>query len=421
MDLFSYAEQAEAESKAPLAYRMRPRTLDEMVGQDEIIGPESLLRRAIEADRLMSVLFYGPPGTGKTTLAKVIAGATQARFETLNAVSAGISDIRQVIQLAKDEQSMYGRRTVLFIDEIHRFNKSQQDALLPHVESGLVIMIGATTENPYFEVNPALVSRSHIYRLDPLTNQQLREILKRALQDEKRGLGRTHARVTEAAFSVFERFAGGDARRALNALEQAVLVANLDDTGQPLVDEAQALASLQAHKIVYDKSGDAHYDTISAFIKSVRGSNPDAALLWLAKMLVAGEDPVFIARRLIILASEDIGNACPEALGIAVSGLEAVRAIGMPEGRIILGQVTSYLATCPKSNASYVAINQAISDVESGISLQVPLHLRSTSYASASKLGHGVGYLYPHDYPNHVVEQNYWPVDEKPRLYYKKP
>lgn len=407
------------EQEAPLAYRMRPKTLDDVVGQQDIVGPGTVLRRAIEADRLTSVIFFGPPGTGKTTLAQVIAAATKARFETLNAVAAGVADIRQVLQTAKDERALYGRKTVLFIDEIHRFNKAQQDALLPHVESGLLTLIGATTENPYFEVNPALVSRSHVFRLNPLHDEQLQTLLRRALMDTSTGLGRHRAQLAPDAEALMIRWSAGDARRLLNALELAVLSAPVGADGQVVVGLEDAQASIQQRQVLYDKGGDEHYDTISAFIKSVRGSDADAAILWLAKMLAAGEDPRFIARRLMILASEDVGNADPFALPLAVAAFQTAQAIGMPEARITLAQATTYLATAPKSNAAYVAINEAMTDVQNGLPLQVPAHLRGTGYAGASKLGSGMGYLYPHDYPGHVVTQNYWPQDVPAKVYYR--
>jgi putative ATPase len=418
MDLFSAMAEREQQHEAPLAHRMRPETLDEVAGQQSIVGPGTLLRRMIERDRLLSVIFYGPPGTGKTTLAQVVAKVTKAKFVTLNAVSAGVADIRQVVAEANDERNMYGRKTVLFIDEIHRFNKSQQDALLPYVEQGLMVLIGATTENPYFQVNPALVSRSHIFRLNALSEEDLRQILRRALVDQERGLGQMDARVTAEAETVLVRYAAGDARRALNALEIAVLTASVDGQGMLSIDEAQALASIQERKVLYDRAGDEHYDTISAFIKSVRGSDPDAAVLWLAKMLAGGEDPRFIARRLIILASEDIGNGDPAALPLAVAALQSVEHIGMPEARIVLAQVTTYLASTKKSNAAYAAINAAMADVEAGLSLTVPAHLRGTGYSGATSLGSGVGYKYPHDYPGSFVEQDYWPQGAVKRPYY---
>lgn len=420
MDLFEAQAQREQELEAPLAHRMRPRTLDEVVGQAHVVGPGSSLRRAIETDRLRSVIFYGPPGTGKTTLAHVIARATKARFASLNAVSSGVADIRHVIEQAKEERRLYGRRTVLFIDEIHRFNKAQQDALLPFVERGLVTLIGATTENPYVQVNAALVSRSQVYRLDPLDAADIRQLLERALADRERGLGAYDATVTDAALDVIVRFAAGDARRALNALELAVTTAPVGADGRVEVDEDQARAAIQQRQVVYDTGGDEHYDTISAFIKSVRGSDADAAILWLAKMLTAGEDPMFIARRLVILAAEDIGLADPQALPLAVAAMHAVQAIGMPEGRIPLAEATAYLARAPKSNAAYRAINEAMQDVAQGLPLTVPPHLRGTGYRGAEQLGSGIGYRYPHDYPGHWVEQDYWPVGVAPRKYLRE-
>ncbi|MCL6625676.1 MAG: replication-associated recombination protein A [Alicyclobacillus shizuokensis] len=419
MDLFTWQAQQEEQENAPLAHRMRPRRFDEVVGQPHLVGPGSTLRRAIESGRLVSVLLYGPPGTGKTTLAQVIANETKARFESLNAVSAGVAEIRQVVQAAKDEQAMYHRRTLLFIDEIHRFNKAQQDALLPHVEAGLLTLIGATTENPHIHVNPALVSRSHVFRLRPLSASDLQELIERALADQERGLGRYQAALAEDARAALIRYAGGDARRALNTLEMAVMSSTLAPDGRTQVTLADVQAVIQQRHVLYDRDGDEHYDTISAFIKSVRGSDANAALLWLAKMIEGGEDPRFIARRLIILASEDIGNADPHALPLAVAALHAVEAIGMPEGRIPLAQVTTYLATAPKSNHAYRGINQALADVRSGIPLTVPAHLRGTGYKGAARLGSGVGYKYPHDYPERYVEQNYWPEGVEPRVYYE--
>jgi putative ATPase len=418
MDLFTFGAQAEREQNAPLAHRMRPQTLDDVVGQADVVGPGTMLRRMVERDRLMSLIFFGPPGCGKTTLAEVIANVTKAAFVTLNAVSSGVADIRKTVEEAKEAQSMYSRRTVVFIDEIHRFNKAQQDALLPHVEAGLVTLIGATTENPFIQVNPALVSRSHIIRLSPLSEEALAALLDRALTDTERGLGNMHARMDNEAKQWIVQCAGGDARRALNALEMAAFAAAPDADGHVLITKTDAESVLGERQVLYDRDGDEHYDTISAFIKSVRGSDPDAAVLWLAKMIRAGEDPRFIARRLIILASEDIGNADPHALSVAVSALAAVEHIGMPEGRIVLAQATTYLATAPKSNAAYNAINRALADIENGLPLRVPVRLRGSNYQGAKRLGHGEGYLYPHDYEGHFVAQNYWPEGVEPRTYY---
>ncbi|MCL6636311.1 MAG: replication-associated recombination protein A [Alicyclobacillus sp.] len=396
---------------------MRPRTLDELVGQEEVIGPGSALRRAAQTGQLRSVILYGPPGTGKTALANVLAAAVQARFVQLNAVTAGVAELRQVIQQARDERALYNRQTVLFIDEIHRFNKAQQDLLLPHVEQGLLTLVGATTENPSFAVNAALLSRSQVYRLQPLSAAAIRQLLERALRDPERGLGAWQAVVENAALDWLAQAAAGDARRALNALEWAVTTAPLGPDGRAQVDLQQMRTCLQQRTVLYDSAGDEHYDTISAWIKAVRGSDPDAAVLWLAKMLTAGEDPLFIARRLVILAAEDIGLADPQALPLAVATLHAVQAIGMPEARIPLAEATIYLARANKSNAAYQAINAAMRDVEQGLPLTVPAHLRGTGYAGAAALGSGVGYLYPHDYPGHWVEQNYWPVGVAPRRY----
>lgn len=403
--------QAEAEQQrnAPLAARMRPQSLDELIGQEHIVGPGKLLRRAIETDRLTSLILYGPPGTGKTTIARVIAGSTKRTFRTLNAVTAGVADIRKVVDDAKDALAMYQQRTVLFVDEIHRFNKSQQDALLPHVEEGLIILIGATTENPFFEVNAALLSRSQIFQLNKHSEDDLMRMAKKALSLPGRGLGDYNVRAEEEALQHLARYAEGDARRLYNALELSVLSTPPDADGVIQVTLDVAAESIQRRIVRYDKSSDQHYDTTSALIKSIRGSDPDAALYWLAKMIDAGEDPKFIGRRLIISASEDIGNADPRALQIALSAFQAVEVIGMPEGRIILAQAATYLATAPKSNASYMGINRALQIIREGASVDIPPHLRDAHYRGAAKLGHGQGYLYPHDFPGNFVEQQYLP------------
>ncbi|MCG0313541.1 MAG: AAA family ATPase [Calditerricola sp.] len=409
MDLFDYAGEAERQRLAPLAARMRPRTLEEFVGQQHILGEGKLLRRAIEADQLSSLIFYGPPGTGKTTLARVIANTTKSHFTDLNAVTAGVADIRKIVDEAKARLGMYGQRTILFIDEIHRFNKAQQDALLPYVEEGTVVLIGATTENPFFEVNAALLSRSQIFPLHPLTEEELRLIAERALSDAERGLGALNIRMDDDALAHLIRYADGDARRLLNALELAALTTRPGTDGVVHITLDVAVESIQRPAVRYDKSGDNHYDTISAFIKSIRGSDPDAALYWLARMLDAGEDPRFIARRLVISAAEDIGNADPQALQVAVAAFHALELVGMPEGRIPLAQAVTYLATAPKSNASYVAINEALRMVREEGHRPVPPHLRDANYKGAAALGHGQGYLYPHDYPDHFVPQRYLP------------
>ncbi|AEJ44053.1 replication-associated recombination protein A [Alicyclobacillus acidocaldarius] len=421
MDLFSLASEHEAEREAPLAYRMRPRSLDEMVGHQNLVGRDGILRRMIERDRLMSIILYGPPGTGKTAIAEVVARHTKARFIPLNAVTSGIADVRKAVEIAREERDLYGRRTVVFLDEIHRFNKSQQDALLPHVEAGLLSLVGATTENPYFDVNAALLSRSHVFRLEPLSPDDIGRLVDMAIADEERGLGRMRVRLHPDARRVLTLQARGDARRALNLLELAAFAARVGPDGATEIGMREVEVALEASGGPrYDRAGDDHYDTISAFIKSVRGSDVNAAMLWLAKMLEGGEDPAFIARRLMILAAEDVGMADPNALPIAVSGWQAAMAIGMPEARIVLAEVTAYLAKAPKSNSAYRAINLAMEDVRSGLPLEVPLHLRSTAYKGAKALGHGEGYLYPHDYPGHYVEQNYWPIGVEPRVYYRE-
>lgn len=418
MDLFTLSAEANLKKTAPLAERVRPRTLEEFIGQEHIIGRGKLLYRAIQADKISSIILYGPPGTGKTTLAKIIANTTNQIFEQINAVTSGVSDIREVVRKAKDSIGMYNKRTILFIDEIHRFNKSQQDALLPHVENGTIILIGATTENPYFEVNKALISRSMIFKLEPLGPEQIKKVLISALKDE-RGLSEFQVNVTDEAFEYFTTISNGDARIALNGLELGVLTTPPDAKGIVNIDLEIAQECLQQKAIKYEKNGDEHYDTISAFIKSMRGSDPQATLYWLAKMIYAGEDPKFIARRIVICASEDVGLADPNALNVAVSAFKAVEVIGMPEGRIILSQAALYVACAPKSNSSYIAIDKAIDDIKHLELGQVPPHLRDAHYKGASSLGHGKGYLYPHSYPEGYVEQQYLPDPLKNVKYYE--
>ena len=402
----------------PLAYRMCPRNLDEYVGQKHILGEGKLLRRAIEADRISSVIFYGPPGTGKTALARVIANRTKARFEWLNAATAGLEAIRKAIAEARKEKKA-GRKTILFLDEIHRLNKLQQDALLPDVEEGNVVLIAATVENPFFYVNAALLSRSQVFELKPLAEEDLISLMKTALRDRERGLGRTNIEAEEDALRHLARVSDGDARRALSALELAALTTPPGPDGITRIIKAVAEESIQKKAVVYDKSGDQHYDTISAFIKSMRGSDPDAAIYYLAKMIYAGEDPRFIARRLIIFASEDIGLKDPMALVLAVAALHAVEFVGMPEGRIPLAHAVLYAANAPKGNASIVAIDRALKDVAEEPTLEVPDHLKDAHYPGAEKLGHGEGYKYPHDYPDSKVEQEY--LKKKKRYFYFEP
>ncbi len=418
VNLFEAAGETARKNRAPLADRMRPKTLDEIVGQDAIIAPGKLLRRAIETDRLSSLIFWGQPGSGKTTLARVIANVTKRPFEQLNAVTDGLPELRKLIQKAKENLELYGEQTILFIDEIHRFNKAQQDGLLPSVEKGLIVLIGATTQNPYFSLNPALLSRSMIFQLSPLCQEDIISLLKRALHDEHRGLGRFHTEVTDDALTHFAHNAQGDARIALNGLELAVLSSPADTNGVRHVDLAVAEESIQRPAVVYDGTGDEHYDIISAFIKSVRGSDVQAALHYMARMIDAGEDPLFIARRIVILAAEDIGQADPQALVIAQSAADALQFIGMPEGRIILSHAVVYLANAPKSNAAYLAIDRALADVRKGRIGPVPLHLKDAHYKGAKTLGHGKGYLYPHDYPNHHIAQQYLPDDLVGTIYY---
>ncbi|WP_027339712.1 AAA family ATPase [Halonatronum saccharophilum] len=409
MDLFSQNIENSSSNK-PLAVRMRPKSLDEFIGQEEIVGEGRLLRRAIEIDRLQSAIFYGPPGTGKTTLAQIIANTTEAEFESLNAVTSGVKDIRKVIKRAKERRGMYSKRTVLFIDEVHRFNKSQQDALLPSVEDGIVTLIGATTENPYFEVNSPLISRSRIFKLKLLGVKEVSSILKRALEDKERGLGEYSVEVSSEALNHLARVSNGDARRALNALELAVLTTP-EKKGVRRITLGVAEESIQEKAIHYDKSGDNHYDVISAFIKSLRGSDPDAALYWMAKMIEAGEDPRFIVRRMIVHASEDVGNANPHALLVAVGAAQALDYLGMPEARIPLAQAAIYIASAPKSSAVVKGIDKAIGVVKEKGDSGVPPHLRDTHYKGAKDLGYGAGYKYPHNYPNNYIKQTYLPKE----------
>ena len=418
MDLFDYMREKEQEKESPLASRMRPSTLEEVVGQQHIIGRDKLLYRAIKADKLGSVIFYGPPGTGKTTLAKVIANTTSAEFKQINATVAGKKDMEEVVRQAKDLQGMYGKKTILFIDEIHRFNKGQQDYLLPFVEDGTVILIGATTENPYFEVNGALLSRSSIFELKPLEKEDIKTLLRRAVNDTDKGLGSFHAVIDEDALEFLADMSGGDARNALNAVELGVLTTERSEDGIIHITMDVASECIQKRAVNYDKRGDNHYDIISAFIKSMRGSDPDAAVYYLAKMLYAGEDVKFIARRIMICASEDVGNADPMALTVAVSAAQAVERIGMPESQIILSQAVTYVACAPKSNSAVNAISAANNAVRT-YQTSVPSHLRDAHYKGAQKLGHGIGYKYAHDYPGHYVDQQYLPDEIKDARFYE--
>ena len=419
MDLFDYMREQNMQNGSPLANRMRPKTLEEVVGQQHIIGKDKLLYRAIRADKLSSVIFYGPPGTGKTTLAKVIAGATKAEFVSINATAAGKKDMEAVVEQAKNSLGMYGRRTILFIDEIHRFNKGQQDYLLPFVEDGTIILIGATTENPYFEVNGALLSRSVIFELKSLDKEDIRILLRRAVTDEERGMGAYHAVLEPDAEDFLADISNGDARAALTAIELGVLTTERSEDGKIHITLDVAQECIQKRAVRYDKMGDQHYDTISAFIKSIRGSDPDAAVYYLARMLYAGEDIRFIARRMMISASEDVGNADPNALNVAVSAALAVERIGMPEARIILAQAATYLASAPKSNASYLAVDRATECMKQTMTAPVPVHLQDAHYKGSEKLGHGLGYLYAHNYPNHYVEQQYLPDALKDEVFYE--
>ena len=419
MDLFEYMRQQNMKDESPLASRLRPTTLDEVVGQQHIVGKDKLLYRAIKADKLSSIIFYGPPGTGKTTLAKVIANTTSAEFMQINATSAGKKDMEEVVAAAKNNQGMYGKKTILFIDEIHRFNKGQQDYLLPFVEDGTIILIGATTENPYFEVNPALLSRSVIFELKKLSTEDIRTLLLRAVNDTEKGMGSYHAQVDDDALEFLADMANGDARAALTAIELGILTTDRSEDGIIHITLDVASECIQKRVINYDKTGDNHYDTISAFIKSMRGSDPDAAVYYLARMLYAGEDVKFIARRIMILASEDIGNADPQALQVAVAAAQAVERLGMPEARIVLAQAVTYMASAPKSNSAINAIDKAMRVVQETKTPPVPVHLQDAHYKSAGKLGHGKGYKYAHDYKNHYVKQQYLPDGLTGKVFYE--
>lgn len=418
MDLFEYMRSANMEKESPLAARLRPTTLDEVVGQQHIIGKDKLLYRAIQADKLSSIIFYGPPGTGKTTLAKVIANTTSAEFTQINATVAGKKDMEEVVNAAKDTQGMYGKKTILFIDEIHRFNKGQQDYLLPFVEDGTLILIGATTENPYFEVNGALLSRSIIFELKPLGREDIKTLLHRAVYDTDKGMGAYQAVIDEEAMEFLADIAGGDARHALNAIELGIMTTQRAEDGKIHITLEVAQECIQKRAVRYDKSGDNHYDTISAFIKSMRGSDPDAAVYYLARMLYAGESVTFIARRIMICASEDVGIADPQALVVAVNASLAVERVGMPEAQIILSQAAMYVACAPKSNACVRAIEEAMQTVEQTGNLPIPAPLQDAHYKGAAKLGHGIGYKYAHDYPNHYVEQQYLPYELNGKEFY---
>jgi putative ATPase len=418
LDLFDYMRDNTMKKEAPLASRLRPITLEEVVGQRHIIGKDKLLYRAIKADKISSIIFYGPPGTGKTTLAKVIANTTSSSFTQINATSAGKKDMEAVVEQAKDSLGRYGKRTILFIDEIHRFNKSQQDYLLPFVEDGTVVLIGATTENPYFEVNSALLSRSIIFELKPLEKEDIKILLHRAVYDVERGMGVYHADIDEEALEFLADVANGDARAALNAIEIGIMTTERDADGKIHITLPVASECIQKRVLRYDKDGDNHYDTISAFIKSMRGSDPDAAIYYLARMLYAGEEVAFIARRIMICAAEDVSNADPNALVVATSAALAVERLGMPEARIVLAQAAAYVACAPKSNSAICAIDDAMNVVQNEKTATIPAYLMDAHYKGAAKLGHGLGYKYAHNYENHYVEQQYLPDEIKNRVFY---
>ena len=419
MDLFDYARQKNNRKEAPLAGRMRPKSLDEVVGQEHIIGKDKLLYRAIQADKLSSIIFYGPPGTGKTTLARVIAQTTQANFVQMNATTSGKKEMQEAVKEAKEALGMFQKKTILFIDEIHRFNKAQQDFLLPFVEDGTIILIGATTENPYFEVNQALISRSNVFELKSLEAEDIKKLLIRAVNDDEKGMGIYRAKITDDALDFLSDMAEGDARSALNAIELGILTTQPGEDGTILIDIDVAQECIQKRVMRYDKGGDNHYDIISAFIKSMRGSDPDAAVYYLARMIDAGESVTFIARRIMICASEDVGNADPQALQVAVAASQAVERIGLPEARIILAQAVTYVAGAPKSNAAYMAVDQALDAVRKKKNGMVPNHLRDSHYKGASKLGRGIGYQYAHNFPGHYVKQQYLPDELLGTVFYE--
>ncbi len=418
-DLFANVRENARKKAAPLAARMRPATLDEYVGQDHIIGPGKLLRRAIEADRLTSVIFYGPPGTGKTTLAQLISKNTQSDFKQLSAVTAGVADIREIIKNAKENVELYGRKTVLFIDEIHRFNKGQQDALLPAVEEGLVVLVGATTENPYFEVNAALLSRSRVFKLESLTVEDIKQIMSNALNNVEKGLGDYRVQLTEQALDHIAEMSAGDARIALNALELAVMTTAPDASGVRQIDLAVAEESIQRSAVVYDKDGDYHYDIISAFIKSMRGCAPDAAIYWLARMIDAGESPEFVMRRVLICAAEDVGLADPQALQVAVAAMQAAHFVGWPEAQIPVAMAVLYVANAPKSNSANAAIESALQEVRGHKPVPVPIHLRNPVTKGAKEMGYGRDYHYGHAFAGHFVQQDYLPPEYRDRKFYE--
>lgn len=419
MDLFEYMSENKKEKESPLAARMRPVILEDVVGQQHIIGKDKLLYRAIKADKLNSIIFYGPPGTGKTTLAKVIANTTSAEFMKINATAAGKKDMEEVVGEAKNNLGMYGKHTILFVDEIHRFNKSQQDYLLPFVEDGTLVLIGATTENPFFEVNGALLSRSQLFELKPLSIDDIKILLRRAVSDKEKGMGTYNAAIDDDAIAFLADAANGDARNALNAIEIGILTTDPSDDGKIHISLDIASECIQKRALRYDKKGDNHYDTISAFIKSMRGSDPDAAIFYLARMLNAGEEPAFIARRIMICAAEDVSNADPNALVIATSASQAVERLGMPEGRIVLAQAAAYVACAPKSNSSIVAIDNAMEIAAGENGVCIPAHLMDAHYGGAAKLGHGIDYKYAHNYKNHYVNQQYLPDEHVGDKFYE--